>query len=302
MVRRAILRLAIGVVLLAVGGAGSLLPHHLSPCGVVTVLRVAFYLAGTLLVGWGLWGLRPRIGWRKVNLVVAAVSGVGFAAVAGWTQFLPTLRGSAWTVRDTLVRAGAVATGVVFLLATVVALVPWALDRFERGPFASYIAARHVRAKKSGFLTLISGLSIFAVALGSFSLSAAISVMGGFSADLKRKILGNNATIVGETTSQSPWGDYTPMLERLRATKGVVAATPVDQGEVMASSALNLAGVIVHGIDPTTIGSVIELRKNVEAPVKLENKLGYLENPELLRHIAPDEVIGIGPGGEEYTK
>jgi lipoprotein-releasing system permease protein len=82
----------------------------------------------------------------------------------------------------------------------------------------------------------------------------------------------------------------------------VVAATPVSQGEVMASSASNLAGVIVHGVDPATIGTVIDLRKNIEAPVKVEDKLAYLENPELLRHMPADEVIGIGSGGEEYTK
>ncbi|MGH7297077.1 MAG: FtsX-like permease family protein, partial [Polyangiaceae bacterium] len=130
----------------------------------------------------------------------------------------------------------------------------------------------------------------------------AISVMGGFSADLKRKILGNNAHIVVDTTSQAPCGDYEETLERVRAVKGVVAASPIVQGEVMASSASNLAGVIVHGIDPATIGSVIDLRKNIEAPVKMEDKLGFLENPALLQHIPADEVIGIGPGGEEYTK
>ncbi len=215
---------------------------------------------------------------------------------------LPALRGSAWTLRDALVRAGAIAAGVVFLVGTVVALLPWGLDRLERGSFSSYVAARHVRAKQSGFLTLISGLSIFAVALASFSLSGAISVMGGFSADLKRKILGNNAHIVIDTTSQSAWGEYEPVLARVRAEGGVVAATPVVQGEVMASSASNLAGVVVHGIDPATIGSVIDLRKNIEAPVKVDDKLAYLENPELLRHIPQDEVIGIGSGGEEYTK
>jgi lipoprotein-releasing system permease protein len=47
---------------------------------------------------------------------------------------------------------------------------------------------------------------------------------------------------------------------------------------------------------------VIDLRKNIEAPVLVEDKLAYLENPELLRHIPQDEVIGIGSGGEEYTK
>jgi lipoprotein-releasing system permease protein len=239
---------------------------------------------------------------RGVLQSLCAMMGALFLGVTYWTARLPVLRGSAWTVRDALVRSGAIVTGVLFLVGTVVALLPWGLDRLEGGSFSSYVAARHVRAKKSGFLTLISGLSIFAVALASFSLSAAISVMGGFSADLKRKILGNTAHIVVDTTAQSPWGDYEPTLERVRAQRGVLAATPVVQGEVMASSASNLAGVIVHGIDPESIGNVIDLRKNVEAPVNVKDRLAYLANPELLRRVPSDEVIGIGPGGEEYTK
>ena len=228
--------------------------------------------------------------------------GVAFVTFSLWTVRLPVLRGSAWNVRDALVRAGAIVAGVLFIVGTVVALLPSMLDRLERGPFAFYVAARHVRAKKSGFLTLISGLSIFAVALASFSLSGAISVMGGFSADLKRKILGNNAHIVIDTTSQSPWREFDSVLERVRAVKGVLAATPIAQGEVMASSASNLAGVIVHGVEPDTIGTVIDLRKNIEAPVKVADKLAYLEDPERLRHMPADEVIGVGAGGEEYTK
>ncbi len=228
--------------------------------------------------------------------------GVMFVGLTFWTVRLPELRGSAWTLRDAAVRGSAIITGILFVVGTVVALLPWALDRLEKGGFTAYVAARHVRAKKSGFLTLISGLSIFAVFLASFSLSGAISVMGGFSADLKRKILGNNAHIVIDTTSQVPWGDYGAALERVRGVRGVVAATAVSQGEVMASSASNLAGVIVHGIDPATIGTVIDLRKNIEAPVRVEDKLEYLEHPELLRRMPADEVIGIGSGGEEYTK
>jgi lipoprotein-releasing system permease protein len=256
----------------------------------------------------GFLGWRARIDFRRRatvrGLLQSSCAAIGalFVALSYWTERLPRLHGSAWTLRDTLVRAGAIATGVLFLLGTVLALVPWVLDRLETGSFAAYVAARHVRTQKSGFLTLISGLSIFAVALASFSLSGAISVMGGFSSDLKRKILGNNAHIVVDTTSQSAWGDYIPTLERLRSVPGVVAATPVVQGEVMVSSASNLAGVVVHGIDADTIGRVIDLPKNIEAPVKIEDKLAYLENPELLRHIPPDEVIGIGQGGEEYTK
>ncbi|HEY8038457.1 MAG TPA: ABC transporter permease, partial [Polyangiaceae bacterium] len=263
------------------------LPFPLVLAGLVAVVA-----AGAFLI------LRARIDFRRgeaargILQTVCAALGALFVAFAYWTEQLPVLHGSAWTVRDALVRSGAIVAGVLFLVGTVVALVPWTLDRLEGGPFFSYIAARHVRAKKSGFLTLISGLSIFAVALASFSLSGAISVMGGFSADLKRKILGNNAHIIVDTTSQSPWGDYEATLTRVRAVNGVLAATPVTQGEVMAASASNLAGVIVHGIDPRTIGNVIDLRKNIEAPVKVDDKLAYLENPELLRRIPPDEVIG----------
>jgi lipoprotein-releasing system permease protein len=260
-------------------------------------------VAAIVFLGW-----RARLDFarretaRGVLQSIGAVLGATFLALTLWTQRLPVLRGSAWNVRDALVRAGAIAAGVLFLVGTVVALLPSALDALERGTFSSYVAARHVRAKKSGFLTLISGLSIFAVALASFSLSGAISVMGGFSADLKRKILGNNAHIVVDTASQSGWGDYEPIIDRVRAVRGVLGATAVVKGEVMAASTSNLAGVVVHGIDPATIGNVIDLRKNVEAPVKVADKLEYLEDPERLRHIPADEVIGIGPGGEEYTK
>src|SRR5271154_211642 len=164
-------------------------------------------------------------GWRKVNGAVVLLSGFGFAALAAWIHRLPRVRGATWILRDTLVRVGAIATGVIFLVGAVIALVPWALDRLEQGRFSSYVAARPVRAKKSGFLTVISGLSIFAVALASFSLSSAISVMGGFSADLKHKILGNNAHIVIDTTSQSAWGDYDATIDRVRALKGILGAT-----------------------------------------------------------------------------
>jgi lipoprotein-releasing system permease protein len=264
---------------------------------------VAGIVAAMAFLAW-----RARIDFARHERVrgalqsVCAALGAIFLGLAFWTEKLPKLRGSAWTVRDAIVRAGTILAGVIFLVGTVVALLPWVLDRLEAGSFTSYVAARHVRAKKSGFLTLISGLSIFAVALGSFSLSGAISVMGGFSADLKRKILGNNAHIVVDTARQSAWSDYLPVLERVRAVRGVGGATPVIEGEVMASSASNLAGVVVHGIDPKTIGDVIDLRRNIEAPVLVEDKLAYLENPELLRHIPAEEVIGIGSGGEEYTK
>lgn len=223
------------------------------------------------------------------------------AIVAGvlimWVKAMPTMRGTAWSVQDTAIRAAAILSSVAVIVVLLALLLPYMLDRLEGRRFTSFVAARHVRSQKSGFLTVISILSICGVALSSCALSSVVSVMGGFSADLKRKILGNNAHIVIDETAGTAWDDYTTTLKRVREVPGVVGATPVVHGEVMASSASNLAGVVVTGIDPASINDVIELNRNIEV-----GKLDYLEHPDKLVHLPANEVIGIGPGGEQYYK
>lgn len=223
------------------------------------------------------------------------------ALVAGilvfWVKALPTMRGTAWSLQDTAIRAAAIVSSVAVIVVLLALLLPYGLDRLEGRRFTSFIAARHVRSQKSGFLTIISVLSICGVALSSCALSSVVSVMGGFSQDLKRKILGNNAHIVIDTTAATPFESYEATLMAVRKVPGVLGATPVVHGEVMCSSASNLAGVVVSGIDPTSINAVIELRHNIEV-----GKIDYLEHPEKLVHLPPNEVIGIGPGGEQYYK
>ncbi len=249
------------------------------------------------LIAWAVSSIRGGRVTRGVWQLVGAWLGVVFGGLTFWTFRLPILRGSAWSLKDTLIRAGAILSGVLFILTVLAAALPWLLDRLEGRRFESFVGARHVRSQKSGFLTVISVLSICGVALSSCALSSVVSVMGGFSQDLKRKILGNNAHIVIDTVSQSPWGDYEDALAKIRAVPGVTAATPVVSSEVMVASPSNLAGVIVRGIDPTSIGNVIELVNNIEV-----GRFEYLEDPEKLRHLGPDEVIGVGPGGEQYMK
>ena len=239
----------------------------------------------------------PPVKKHRVLQLLAATMGLAFAGLTFWSTKLPVLRGSMWSLKETLVKAGAVVTGVLFILFVLALLLPWLLDRLEGRTFSSFVGARHVRSPKSGFLTVISVLSICGVALSSCALSSVVSVMGGFSQDLKRKILGNHAHITIDQESAAPWEGYDEVLNQVRLVPGVTAATPVVQTEVMVSSPSNLAGVIVHGIDPGTLGNVIELPKDIEV-----GKLGYIESPEKLLHLAPDEVIGIGPGGEQYLR
>ena len=220
-----------------------------------------------------------------------------FAGLIYWVESLPTLRGSAWNLRDAAIRAGAIVTGVFVIIVMLALILPYMLDQLEGRRFTAFVAARHVRSQKSGFLTVISVLSICGVAISSCALSSVVSVMGGFSQDLKRKILGNNAHVVVDTTAGTPFADYSAALERIRAIKGVVGATPVVHGEVMAASSSNLAGVVVTGIEPGSIHSVIDLANNIEV-----GRINYIEHPELLTKLPANEVIGLGPGGERYYK
>jgi len=235
--------------------------------------------------------------WRRWIRNLAIAFGVTHAVLAWLALRLPAPHGTSFKLKHEAIRYGAAATAVIFTIFALVALMPWFFDRLEGRTFRSFVAVRHVRASKSGFLTVISVLSILGVAVSSCALCGVTSVMGGFGQDLKRKILGNNAHITIDTSAIGGFKDWQEALNRVRLVPGIAAATPVVRGEGMASSATTTAGVLVRGIDPGSIGNVIELVNNIEV-----GKFEYLEHPEKLTRLAPDEVIGLGSGGEPYLK
>jgi lipoprotein-releasing system permease protein len=218
-------------------------------------------------------------------------------AFGSWAVGLPAHHGTYFDLGQQIIRVEAALFMTVFMFCTLLLALPVVLNRVERGSFVGFVAARHVRASKSGFLTVISILSIAGVALSSLALCAVISIMGGFGADLKRKILGNNAHISVDRGRVGGFGDWDRTLDDVRLVPGVVAATPVAGGEAMASSNSNTSGVIVRGVEPDTVAQVIDLVDNIEA-----GDFRYLEQPEALVDLPPNTVIGLGPGGQPYLK
>jgi lipoprotein-releasing system permease protein len=245
-------------------------------------------------------GSPPGNLFRAILWFLGAGLGGVFAVLSVLAIRTPHQRGAPFRMREELVRFGALGAGVIFLLAVLAALLPLILDALERRSFTSFVGARHVRATKSGFLTVISILSMAGVGVSSCALCSVTSIMGGFGHDLKRKILGNNAHIIVDVTRPGGFGDWETKLARVRAAlakQGGGAATPVVGGEAMGSSSSNTAGALVRGIDPDTIGQVINIRENIEV-----GKFEYFEHPELLLDLGPEEVVGRGPTGEPYFK
>ena len=231
-------------------------------------------------------------GWPRVRrwlyLGLAAAFGVAFMVLVRVANALPQTHGSKVIMRHELTRASALLTGVVFLVLVLGALLPLILNALEGSGFAPFVGARHIRATKSGFLSVIAVLSICGVAVSSCALVAVNSIMGGFGQDLKRKILANNAHIVVDTTDPSGFHEWEPVLARIRQTPGVTAATPMISGEVMASVGNNMSGVILRGIDVPTVGDVLDLPKNIEL-----GRLEWLDDPEMVAALPWSERKGV---------
>ena len=208
---------------------------------------------------------RRRFWWFFDGALVIAV-----LAASALLPFSPD-EGDDMSLARSVLRVGIT---TLFLARAALRLVGPLLGLFERIGFRSMVAARHLRAKKTGFLAASGTLSILAVAVSSCMLISVLSVMGGFRADLKKKILGNHAHIVVDRAHEE-LGDWQDILDRARATPGVVGATPFLQVEVMVSSLSSRAGALLRGIDPETVSEVTDLAKNMT-----HGRLEYLEHPE----------------------
>ena len=253
-------------------------------------------------------------GTYRILLVALVLGGVGalfelFAAIACWFLLPLAVRRVFWAITDTLLTFGFVAVTLLlpiqpsddapgetllpsirlavtalFAVRALFRLIPVFLDGLEQAGFRLIVAARFLRAQKSGFLTTIGALSILAVSFSSCTLTTTLSVMGGFRNDLKEKILGNNAHVVVDR-EHGTFDGWDPVLETVRGQPGVVAATPYVQDEVMITSATNLGGAVLRGIDPETIGDVTDLPRNMR-----HGQLEYLSHPEELLRLRPAEM------------
>jgi lipoprotein-releasing system permease protein len=185
------------------------------------------------------------------------------------------------------------------------------LNAFER-----MVAFRYLRARRAeGFVSVIAIFSLLGIALGVATLIIVMSVMNGFRAELVGRILGLNGhlAVYGETNRLS---DFEAAAERVRQVPGVVAATPLIEGQVMATADAGASGALVRGIRPEDIrerrliadhivaGSLAEFGDdNIAVGERLARRLGVgiggritLISPE-----GTDTAFGTVPRLKTYT-
>ncbi|HIG79948.1 MAG TPA: lipoprotein-releasing system transmembrane subunit LolC, partial [Cycloclasticus sp.] len=117
-------------------------------------------------------------------------------------------------------------------------------------PLEIFIGLRYTRAKqRSGFISFISMTSMLGIALGVMALITVLSVMNGFEAQLREKILGM-ASHVTIKESQNALHNWQQLGSSLDTAKDIVGWAPYVRAEVMLSANQRVSGSLLRGILP----------------------------------------------------
>ncbi len=112
------------------------------------------------------------------------------------------------------------------------------------------LARRYLRSRRDErFVSIIGWSSAIGVAIGVAALIIVLSVMYGFDAELKNKILGfsSHVDIQGPGETLAEWPEW---LKKIETLEGVKKAAPYVSAQVLASYHSRSTGAILKGIDP----------------------------------------------------
>src|SRR5262245_35834220 len=131
-------------------------------------------------------------------------------------------------------------------------------------PFEWLLSGRYLRARrKEGFISVIAGFSFLGIMLGVATLIVVMAVLNGFRKELLDKVLGLNGHIVVQPL-ESPLTDWKDVADRLSQVPGIRLAAPVVDGQALASSPFNAAGVFIRGIRAEDLNNLTSIAKNIK--------------------------------------
>ena len=136
------------------------------------------------------------------------------------------------------------------------------------------VARRYLLPQKGeGFIFVVAGFSVAAVAIGVWALIVVMSIMNGFRDELFDKIVGVNghAVVQGYEGRLTNWQQ---IAVAARKTPGVTSAVPLIEQPLMASSDGRVEGALVRGM-------------------RVED---LLSNPTISSHVVAGDLKTITPG------
>ncbi len=154
------------------------------------------------------------------------------------------------------------------------------------------VAMRYLRARRQeGFISVIAWFSLMGIALGVATLIIVMAVMNGFRQELLTRILGINGhlSVYGQTNQLR---DFDPLAEKLRKVEGVVAVTPLIEGQVMVTARGVAQGAVVRGVR----ASDLNRRKIVAGNIQAGSFDGFKKGGAVIIGFRLAQKLGVGVG------
>ncbi|MFQ5649637.1 MAG: lipoprotein-releasing ABC transporter permease subunit [bacterium] len=126
-----------------------------------------------------------------------------------------------------------------------------------------FIANRYLKSKrKTGFISLITYISILGVMIGVAALIIVLSIMNGFESEVRSRIIGFGAHIELRTFHNQGVENHAAILGKIDHVDHISGISPYIEEKALIISK-NKSGLAVKGVDLETLGRVSDIQENV---------------------------------------
>ncbi|MEI6383983.1 MAG: lipoprotein-releasing ABC transporter permease subunit [Betaproteobacteria bacterium] len=159
-------------------------------------------------------------------------------------------------------------------------------------------------ARRNRFISFISSVSMFGIALGVAALIIVLSVMNGFQKEVRDRMLGVLSHIEVLAYSGESLANATQISQAIAATPQVVSQAPFVMSQVLVARGEDMRGAMVRGIDPVQESAVTDIVAAWSDALKEKLQPGLFNvvlGGELARALgvrAGDRITLISPGGQ----
>jgi lipoprotein-releasing system permease protein len=151
----------------------------------------------------------------------------------------------------------------------------------------SFIARKYFRAKRrTGFISIITYVSIAGVTIGVTALILVLSVMNGFEAEVRSKLIDADAHIRLRKYFTDTITETDSLLKLINKNPRVIGASPTIYEESMIKSSNTQHPTIVKAIDLRSAGKVLDIESKI-----IHGTLSFDEK-ELEGHKLPGIILG----------
>ena len=135
-------------------------------------------------------------------------------------------------------------------------------------PYEWRIGWRYTRAgrsaRRNGFISFISGVSVIGIALGVAALIIVLSVMNGFQKEVRDRMLSVVAHVELFEAGGGPLPDWSVLAEQAKKNSAVVGVAPFVPAQALIARGEDMRGAMVRGIDPAHEAKVTPLAQRMQ--------------------------------------